>query len=285
VKSDGKTEAGALPDEQMLAEMAGFNEKAVKAGTMLGGDGLKPSANGARVRYDKGTITVTDGPFAESKELVAGYWIIRAGSLTEAIDWARRAPFQEGEVEIRQLEEIEDFPVDASERPGGWRDKETAAREEVGAWPAFEAAPGKLRFIGFVKGDRDTEAGVPPSPGALEAMGQLMDQSMKAGKVVWGEGLKPTAKGARIRYSGSQRTVLDGPFAEAKEVVAGFALLNVESKAEAIELGKQFVRVDGPHRLNKVSELEVRQLFELSDFAPGDAVNRHAKLRTEMSRT
>jgi hypothetical protein len=268
----------------MLADMAGFNEQSVKAGTMLGGDGLQSSANGARVRYDNGKVTVTDGPFAEAKELVAGYWIIKAGSLKEAIDWARRAPFREGEVEIRQLEEIEDFPVDPSEQPGGWRDKETAARERLGAWPKFEAAPGKLRFIGFVKADRDTEAGAPPSPELLEAMGKLMEQSMKAGKVVGGEGLKPTAKGARIRYSGSNRTVIDGPFTEAKELVAGFALLNVDSKADAIELGKQFVRVDGPHRLNKVSELEVRQLFELTDFAPGAAVDRHAKLRTEMAK-
>jgi hypothetical protein len=283
VKSDEKTEAGALPDEQILAEMAGFNEEAVKAGTLLGADGLQSSAKGARVRYDNGKITVTDGPFAEAKELIAGYWIIQAGSLKEAIDWARRVPFKDGEVEIRTLEETEDFPVDQSEQPGGWRDKETAAREKIGGWPKFEAAPGKLRFIGFVKADRDTEAGVPPSPELLEAMGQLMEQSMKAGKVVWGEGLKPTAKGARVRYSGSTRTVIDGPFTESKELVAGFALLQVDSRAEAIELGKQFVRVDGPHRLNKVSELELRQFFELSNFAPGNAVDRHAKLRTEMA--
>jgi len=115
-------------------------------------------------------------------------------------------------------------------------------------------------------------------------MGQLMEQSMKAGKVVWGEGLKPSAKGARVRFAGADRTVIDGPFTEAKELVAGFALLNVDSKAEAIELGKEFVRVDGPHRLNKVSELEVRQLVELSDFEPGEAVNRHAKLRDELAK-
>jgi hypothetical protein len=284
VKADDKTEEGGLPDEQMLAEMAGFNEQAVKAGTMLAGDGLQTSAKGARVRYDNGKITVKDGPFTESKELVAGYWIIKAASLADAIAWARRAPFQEGEVEIRQLEEIEDFPVDPSEKEGGWRDKETAAREAAGAWPKFEAAPGKLRFIGFVKADRDTEAGVPPSPELLEAMGQLMDKSMKAGKIAGGEGLKPTVKGARIRYAGSNRTVIDGPFTESKELIAGFALMHVASKAEAIELGKEFVAVDGPHRLNKVSEVELRQLFELSDFPQGEAVDRHARLRDELTK-
>ena len=282
VKADDKSEHGVLPDEQMLAEMAGFNEEAVKNGTMLAGDGLQASDKGARVRYDNGSVTVTDGPFAESKELVAGYWIIKAASLADAVAWVRRAPFQDGEVEIRQLEEIEDFPVDPSEKEGGWRDKETAAREAAGAWPKFEAAPGKLRFIGFVKADRDTEAGAPPSPELLEAMGQLMDRQMKAGKIVGGEGLKPSVKGARIKYSGSNRTVIDGPFTESKELIAGFALMLVGSKAEVIELGKEFVRVDGPHRLNKVSEVELRQFFELSDFPQGDAVDRHAKLQKEI---
>jgi hypothetical protein len=284
VKADDRSESGAMPDEKILADMATFNEEAVKSGTMLGGDGLQASAKGARVRYDNGKITVTDGPFTEAKELVAGYWIIRAGSLQEAIDWARRAPFQEGEVEIRQLQEIEDFPVDPSEKEGGWRDKETQARQSAGAWPKFEAKPGKLRFIGFVKGDTDTEAGVPPSPELLEAMGQLMGEAMKSGKIVGGEGLAPSAKGARIRYSGTKRMVVDGPFTEAKELVAGFALMLVDSKAEAIELGKQFVRVDGPHRLGKISNLEIRQLMELSDFVPSEAVDRHAKLRQEMEK-
>src|SRR5262245_57157431 len=117
VKSDEKAESGALPDEQILAEIAGFNEEAVKAGILLGQDGLQSSAKGARVRYDNGKVTVTDGPFAETKELVAGYWIIQAGSLKEAIDWAQRVPFKDGEVEIRTLEETEDFPVDPAEQP------------------------------------------------------------------------------------------------------------------------------------------------------------------------
>src|SRR6188474_3474616 len=112
VKADKNSEAGMMPDEKILAEMGKFNEEMIKAGMMLAGEGLQPSSKGARVTFSKGKPTVTDGPFAETKELVAGYWLIQAKSKQEAIDWARRAPFQDGQIEIRQVFELEDFPVD-----------------------------------------------------------------------------------------------------------------------------------------------------------------------------
>ena len=109
VKADQDTEAGVMPSEQMLADMGNYNEELVKAGVMLAGEGLHPTSKGARIRYDGDKRTVIDGPFAEAKELVAGFWIIRVGSREEAIEWARRVPFREGEVEIRQVFEAEDF--------------------------------------------------------------------------------------------------------------------------------------------------------------------------------
>ena len=109
VKADKDSEAGVLPDEKSLADMAKFNDEMVKAGVMLAGDGLQASSKGARVRFAAGKPTVTDGPFAETKELVAGYWMIQAGSKEEAVGWARRAPFQDGEIEVRQVFELEDF--------------------------------------------------------------------------------------------------------------------------------------------------------------------------------
>jgi hypothetical protein len=89
--------------------MAAFNEQMVKAGVMLAGEGLQASSKGARVKYSGSNRTVTDGPFAETKELVAGFWLIQARSRAEAIEWARRAPIQDGEVEVRQVFELEDF--------------------------------------------------------------------------------------------------------------------------------------------------------------------------------
>ncbi len=109
VKASKESEAGVLPDEKALGDMAKFNEEMVKAGVMLAGDGLQASSKGARVRFGGGKPTVTDGPFAETKDLVAGYWIIQAKSKDEAVAWARRVPFEEGEIEIRQLFELEDF--------------------------------------------------------------------------------------------------------------------------------------------------------------------------------
>ena len=109
VKASPEAEAGVLPSEEALAEMGRYNEELVKAGVMLAGEGLHPSSKGARVTYSGGQRTVTDGPFAETKELIAGFWLIQVKSKEEAIEWARRVPFQEGEVEIRQVFEAEDF--------------------------------------------------------------------------------------------------------------------------------------------------------------------------------
>jgi hypothetical protein len=109
VKASKESEAGVLPDEKALGDMAKFNEEMVKAGVMLAGDGLQASSKGARVRFAGGKPTVTDGPFAETKDLVAGYWIIQAKSKDEAVAWARRVPFEDGEIEVRQIFELEDF--------------------------------------------------------------------------------------------------------------------------------------------------------------------------------
>jgi len=124
VKADKNSEAGVLPDEKILADMAKFNEEMVKAGVMLAGEGLQASSKGARVRFAGGKPSVTDGPFTETKELVAGFWLIQVKSKAEAIEWARRVPFQEGEVEVRQVFELEDFgPSEAVEHHAQLREQ------------------------------------------------------------------------------------------------------------------------------------------------------------------
>jgi hypothetical protein len=109
VKADQRSEAGVLPTEKELADMAQYNEQLVKAGVMLAGEGLQASSKGAKVRYEGGKRTVIDGPFTEAKELIAGFWLIQVKSKEEAIEWAKRVPFTEGEVELRQVFELEDF--------------------------------------------------------------------------------------------------------------------------------------------------------------------------------
>ena len=112
VKADKHSEAGILPDKKILTDMGKFNDELVKAGVMLAGEGLQPSSKGARVRFDGAKRTVIDGPFAETKELVAGFWLWQVKSKEEAIEWLKRAPFEDTEVEIRQVFEAADFGDD-----------------------------------------------------------------------------------------------------------------------------------------------------------------------------
>jgi len=262
VKAGKDSEAGVLPDEKILSEMGRYNEELAKAGALLAAEGLQASSKGVRVRYSNGKFKVVDGPFTETKELVAGFWLIQAKSKDEAVEWARRVPFQEGEVEIRPLFELEDFPVGAAEEPAGWREKEEQFRDA----PPPARRPGTIRFIGLLKADEDTEAGVLPDEKVLASMGAFMEEGIEAGVILSGEGLQPSSKGTRVRYSGNKRTVIDGPFAETKELIAGYAILQFASKAEAIEWTQRFVQVDAPGRRGAESDCELRQIFELEDF-------------------
>jgi hypothetical protein len=130
VKADRNTEAGVMPSEQALAEMGKFNEELVKAGVMLAGEGLHPTRKGARVRFADRKRTVIDGPFAESKELIAGFWLWQCRSLEEAIEWVKRAPFEDTEIEIRQVFEADDFGAEFTPE---LREQEERLRAEVAA--------------------------------------------------------------------------------------------------------------------------------------------------------
>jgi hypothetical protein len=128
VKASEESEAGRLPTRDELAEMGKFNEELVKAGVMLAGEGLSSSAQGKRVRFDGKKATVIDGPFTETKELVAGYWIWEVASLEEAAEWLKRSPFQDTTVEIRRVSEAEDF---GDEFTPDLREAEQQLRDEV----------------------------------------------------------------------------------------------------------------------------------------------------------
>lgn len=134
VKATNDSEAGKLPSQQLLAEMGKFNEELIKAGVMLAGEGLQASSKGKRVRFAGDKRTVVDGPFAETKELIAGFWLWKVKSMDEAVEWVKRCPnpyCQDGEVEIRQVFEPEDFaPIDPT---GELREAEVRLREQVAA--------------------------------------------------------------------------------------------------------------------------------------------------------
>ena len=131
VKADKDSEAGIMPDQKLLTDMGKYNDELVKAGVMLAGEGLQPSSKGARVKFSGGKRTVVDGPFAEAKDLVAGFWLIQVKSKQEAIEWVKRVPFTgEAEVEIRQVFEAEDFGPELTPE---LREQEERQRAEIAA--------------------------------------------------------------------------------------------------------------------------------------------------------
>ena len=135
IKANTDTEAGVMPSQKTLEAMGTYNEELVKAGVMLAGEGLHQSSKGARVRFSKGKPTVIDGPFPETKELIAGFWIIKVASKEEAVEWAKKIPFDpdvhmggEGEIELRQVFEVEEF---GEELTPELRDAEQRLRDEI----------------------------------------------------------------------------------------------------------------------------------------------------------
>jgi hypothetical protein len=137
-----------------------------------------------------------------------------------------------------------------------------------------------MKFMMIVKASKDSEAGKMPSEELLSAMGKYNEELMKAGVLLDGAGLHPSSKGTRIKFSGGKRTIIDGPFTETKELIAGYWIIQVKSREEAIEWAK---RAPAPHEGGE-GEIEVRQFFELDDFAPSEAIDHHRELAKEMEK-
>lgn len=142
VKASRESEAGTLPSTEELTEMGRFNEELAKAGVLLAGEGLHPSRNGARVRFEGGSRTVVDGPFGNTEELIAGFWLLQVRSRDEALEWVKRIPFREGEVEVRQVFEAEDFAP--SDPTGELRQAEERLRAQLEARVPAERQPPAL---------------------------------------------------------------------------------------------------------------------------------------------
>jgi len=138
-----------------------------------------------------------------------------------------------------------------------------------------------MRFLMMVKANKDSEAGVMPTDTLIAEMGRYNEELAKAGVLLDLSGLQPSSKGARVRFSGGKRAVIDGPFSETKELIAGYWLIQVKSKEEAIEWAK---RAPAPHGEGEECETELRQLFELENFGPSEAIDRARDLEKELAR-
>ncbi len=255
VKGNADSEAGKLPSERELSKMGVYNQELIDAGMMVGGEGLRPSSSATRVRYERGTTTVVDGPFTEAKEVVAGYWLLKAKSKEDVIDWLKRAPGfeRDGELEVRELYEAEDF--------GG--------ESNAPAPPEAPAKPNTKRYLTMLFADAKTEAELTPTEGnqeLLEKMGALMGEIAAQGALVSGDGLKPSSNGAKIHFSGATRRVVDGPFSEAKELIAGVSLVRASSKQEAVEWARRMLVIHCEGVGVAKGQVEVRPVFETEDF-------------------
>jgi len=140
-----------------------------------------------------------------------------------------------------------------------------------------------MRFMMIVKASKDSEAGQMPSEKILSAMGKFNEELQKAGVLLDLSGLQPSSKGARVRFSGGKRTVIDGPFAETKELVAGYWLIQAKSLEEAVEWARR-APMDADPAMGTEAEIEIRQLFELDDFAPGEAIDRARALEKDLAK-
>jgi hypothetical protein len=249
VPSDASTEAGILPDPSIFADMAKLAQEGFRNGTLLAQDAVKPSAEGARVKFESGKVRVVDGPFTESKELVAGWAILRFPTLEAAIAETKRLPMK-CEVEIRQIVEAEDLDAD----PAG-------EAEMRAAMPA--RAPGMHRYVLFLKSSPEAKSGAMPDHDIIEAMGRYNAELVAAKAMLGGEGFHGSAKGARVDLATGK--VTKGPFGDPRKLLAGFWMIQAASLADAIAWARKAPIRDG--------EIEVRTAFELADF-PAEA-SRH----------
>jgi hypothetical protein len=277
VKSNGQSEAGVLPSEAELSAMGVYNDELIAAKVMLAGEGLQASSKGTRVRINGNKTQIIDGPFSETKELLAGYWLIQTQTKQEAIEWAKKVPFEEGEVEVRQIYELADFGIEIPETI-------------TNAPPTPARKPGTKRYAVLIKADAKTEAAVMPSEGEtlFEEMGALMNDYTQKGAVLAGDGLQPTSRCFKVKYDGKQRSVIDGPFTETKEIIAGFSIVQFATKEEAVEFARQQLAIHCKWS-QLPGEIEVREIFEIEDFPvspeekPDGWRDRETRFRDAMS--
>lgn len=268
VKATEASEAGEMPGPELLRAMFEFNQELVAAGVMIDGNGLQPSAQGYKILTVEGETRIVDGPFTETKELISGYWVLQANSMEEAVAWAKRAPMdadgRDAALEIRQIFELEDFPENPDE--AGWREAEEKLREEWNAGSPGEAqgslqpTPGKLVYMGMVHSTTASEAGVLPDEAELTTMGALMEESAAAGILLGGEGLRPSSEGVQIKFHNGERTIIDGPFTETKELVGGYAIMQFDSEEQAREWTLRFAKTSGQECV------QVRKVFRAEDY-------------------
>jgi hypothetical protein len=257
IKSNAATEAETPVDDAFGEAMEDYNRRLQEAGVWVTAEGFQSSRNGARLTLDDGAFTVEKGPFANPNELIAGYWVIEVSSKEEVIAWAKQVPVRvpgstiadgTGEIDLLQVMEFPD------EQPA-----EAAVPANGNGAPSTGAPPQK-RFIGMFKASPETEAGVMPGPEIHEAMGEAVARLAAQGRFEGGGGLMPTSQGARVTFEADSPVVTEGPFAETKEAIAGYAIFRAPSLDDMIESSREALEIEARWRNGPIAS-EIRELF------------------------
>jgi len=246
-KADHDSEAGVMPSRELIDAMGDYIDTLAAEGRLLAGEGLKPSSTGLRVTFAPGRKAVTvDGPFAETKELVAGFSIIEADSMEDAVAGVKGWPAEDANGQA----EIEIRPIGC---PGGLSGFGNPSEEE---------SP-KPRYIVMLKANERSETDWNPGPEILGRMSEANRAGHEAGFLIAGHGLSSSRHAKRVTFSQGKATVLDGPFAEIKEMVAGFWVLRVDGIDDVIAWTESFPFPDGDD-----ARLEIRELWRMEDLIP-----------------
>lgn len=233
-KMTAKMERGDKPDPEIMDGVGKLISDGQKEHVFVSGEGLKPSSERLHIAYANGKRTITKGPFSEPRELTAGFGLFRVRSQEEAIGWCDRFAAVLGNVELFLGPVVEYWDLGMMEKP--------------------ENAP--QRFLSLHQATPESERETPPDPQVMAQMGALIDEMTRAGVLQGAGGLRSTKHGARIRFEGKKRTIIDGPFAESKELIAGYAIMDLPSKEVAIEWATRFGEIV------RVNEVDIRELAD-----------------------
>ncbi len=241
IKSNAALEAETPVDDAGFQAIERYNQRLYEAGVWVSAEGFKPSDKGAIVTLENGEFRIEKGPFPNPENVDAGFWIIQVDSKEDAIDWARQAPMLvegseyaagDGEIVLMQC-------MDFSE--------EEPAPDAAGE-VATEPAANLKRYFGGFTASPETEAGVEPDHSIYEAMGEVIGRLAAEGRVEGGGGLLPTSAATRVVFSNGTPVVTDGPFAETKEVIAGYAIFRAANLDEMIEMSKEGMEIEARWR-------------------------------------
>ncbi|MDB4990680.1 MAG: hypothetical protein JWN04_5858 [Myxococcaceae bacterium] len=253
--------AAGNEDRARRAACERYEAELSQAGILLTSESLYPSDHGMTMSHRAGSLTIVDGPFRDLQHILAGFWLIQVKSKEEAVEWAKRFPLsnEQTQIELSPLTELSDFP-ELFEQTGGQElaphcptpDSAHAAAPEPVA-PAANRDK-SLRYLMMFKADAKSELGLPPDVKTFTEMGKLMGDMAAAGVGFSGDGLRPSRHHVRIALRNGQRSVTDGPFAETKELIAGYLLVQVASREEALSWASRGALINGD------CESEIRQV-------------------------